>query len=72
MFVSASLCTPPIPPVANTAIFAKLEIIIVDATVVEPDNFCETAIEMSRLEILSNLLHWLAKNSISSFNKSYF
>ena len=53
---SAPLCTPPIPPVANTAIFANLAMIIVDATVVEPDNFLKTAIARSLLEIFLTLL----------------
>ena len=38
--------------------------IIVDATVVEPENFCETAIARSRLEIFLTL-SFVAKNLIS-------
>lgn len=67
-----SLCTPPMPPVANTLILAALAAIIVVETVVPPTKLLSLELrtyDKSRRDILIAFLCCLAIFSISCLSK---
>ena len=69
---SASRCTPPMPPVANTRMPAIAAMIIVVATVVAPSSPRATSTGRSRREALITSVPFLPRYSISSLESPAF